>query len=165
MSVNHAPSSTARSALPRLHDAGIIGAANVRMSFPLNTYAEVDTTALPLVVVRVVGPITDESYSAYLEELLAAAQLRERVVMRLHAGPLLAFPPRFVRATVAWMKKHDQVLNHHVVAVSIVMDSTMLRLAAEALAWAGKPPFPMGAASTAAQADTWLFEHLERDHP
>ena len=128
-----------------------------------NTYAEVDVSELPLVTVIVVGPISEESYIPYLEELLEAIRLRERVVLRMHAGPLTAFPPRFVRMSVAWMNKHEAILERHVVAVSIVMKSSLLRMATQAMVWASKPPFPISAMRNKADADAWLFAHLKED--
>lgn len=133
------------------------------MSYTKNTYAEIALSELPLVVVVVVGSVNDESFPAYLEELLEAIQSRQRVVIRMHAGPLTVFPPRFVQMSVAWMKVNKEILNSHVVAVSIVMKHSALRMATQAMVWAGTPPFPIVAASDTAEADIFLQAQLAGD--
>lgn len=130
-----------------------------------NTYAEVHVSALPFVVVVVVGPITEKSFLEYLQALLEAVQLRERVVIRMHSGPLMAFPPRFVQMSAAWMKRHDQILARHIVAVSIVTESSALRMATQAMIWATTPPFPLGATRSKAEADAWLLDRMDEDSP
>lgn len=87
-------------------------------------------------------------------------QLRDRVSLRLHAGPLAAFPPRFVRASVTWLRAHEELLARHVAGVAIVMHSRPLRLALHAMVWASDPAFPMTAADTRVEADTWLAARL-----
>ncbi|MFT5583031.1 MAG: hypothetical protein ACI9VR_000608 [Cognaticolwellia sp.] len=130
-----------------------------------NAYAEVHVSDLPFVVVVVVGPVTEEGYLGYLQALLEAVQLRRRVVIRMHAGPMIAFPPRFVQMSVAWLKRHEEVLARHVVAVTIVMESPALRMAAQAMLWAATPPFPLGATRTKAEADAWLLARMDEDEP
>lgn len=132
------------------------------MSESKNTYATVDVTTLPVVVVRVIGPLEEDSFAAYLRELLAAIQLRDRVALRLHAGPLVAFPPRYVHLSGSWMKQHAQVLEQHIAAISIVTDSSVLRMAAHALIWASRPPFPFETTKSTAQANSFLLDHLEK---
>ncbi|MGH1346026.1 MAG: hypothetical protein ACRBN8_30965 [Nannocystales bacterium] len=128
-----------------------------------DVYAEVDVSNLPLVGVHVVGPITDRGFDDYLDSLLAALQLRERVLLRLHAGPLTAYPPRYVRKSVAWMKRHEPILTRHVVAVSVVVESPAVRLATQAMMWAARPSFSTVAKQTSAEADDWLFARLQED--
>lgn len=135
------------------------------MTRPKNTYAEVDTAALPIVVVLVVGPITDESFPAYLQDLLEAVQLGDRVAVRMHSGPLTVFPPRFARMSAAWLRENEALLKRHVVAVSIVMESAVLRMATQAIVWAKAPPFPMVAAHSKEEANAWLLERLAEDAP
>ena len=126
-------------------------------------YAEVDVSELPLVSVLAVGPLTDGGFSDYLASLLAALQLRERVVIRLHGGSLGAFPPRYVRKSVQWMKLHEATLNRHVAAVSVVAESAAIRIATHAMLWAARPPFPMVAKPSIETADAWLLAQLEDD--
>ncbi|MBL4687570.1 MAG: hypothetical protein JKY37_23445 [Nannocystaceae bacterium] len=128
-------------------------------------YAEVDASNLPLIGVRVVGPLTERGFTEYLVHLLEAIQLRERVVLRLHAGSLTVYPPRFVRKSVAWMKRHEATLTRHLAAVSIVMDSPVVRMATQAMVWAARPSFPMVVKRTTAEADAWLLACLEGDSP
>lgn len=133
------------------------------MTDSANTYAEVDVTALPFVIVRVVGPITEESFVAYLEELLAAIQLQDRVVLRMHAGPLTAFPSRYVRMSVAWMKENQGIVGRHVVGLSLILNSSVLRMAVQAMVWASRPSFPITAVDTTAEADAWLLARLDEE--
>tara|TARA_R110002096_G_scaffold292224_1_gene486506 strand:+ start:54230 stop:54637 length:408 start_codon:yes stop_codon:yes gene_type:complete len=133
------------------------------MTFFENSYAEVDVSGLPLVQVFVVGPIRDDSYGPYLEALLQAIQMRERVILRMHAGPLTAFPARFVRMSADWMKANRATLESHTVATAIVMQSSLLRMATQALVWASRPPFPMQAMRNRKEADAWLLAQLKQD--
>lgn len=130
-----------------------------------HVYAEVDVSQLPLVVVEVVGPLTEDGFQAYLSELLEAVQLRPRVVVRMHAGSLGAYPPRFVRESVMWIKEHSAILTRHIVAVRIVAEQSVLRMATQAMVWAARPAFPITVTNSKTEADAWLLALLEEDSP
>lgn len=136
-----------------------IGKSEARVSL----YAEVDVSGLPWVVVRAVGALHEEGFQRHLEELLEAIQLRERVVIRFHAGSLGALPPRYVRTAATWLKTHQAIATRHVAGAAFVMDSSILRMATHAIAWAGRPTFPMTAVHTTEEADEWLASRLEAD--
>jgi len=123
-------------------------------------YAEVDVSALPLIVVRVVGPLSEEGFQRYLGELLAAIQSHDRVALRLHAGALHAFPPRYVRVSAAWLREHRELFGQRIAGLAMVLDSAALRLAVQAMVWAGRPSFPLHLTSRSEDADAWLREQL-----
>ncbi|MBV1860332.1 MAG: hypothetical protein KUG77_18100 [Nannocystaceae bacterium] len=126
-------------------------------------YAEVDVSHLPQVNVLVVGPLTERGFATYLAELLESIQLRPRVTLRLHAGSLSVYPPRYVRKSVAWMKRHEPTLTRHIAAVAIVMDSAVVRVATQAIVWAARPAFPMVVKQSPADADDWLQACLQEE--
>ena len=124
-------------------------------------YAEVDVSGLPFVVVHVVGPLTEEGFERYLDEVLHAVQLRDRVAVRLHSGALHAFPPRYVRESVRWMQEHRDTLGRHVAGTALVLSSAALRMAAQAMVRAARPSFPFHVAASTAEANAWLRARLE----
>ncbi len=119
-------------------------------------YAEVDVSRRPLIVVRVVGPLTKVGFATYLSELERAIGANGRVALRVHGGSLGIFPPSYVRESAEWLRTHDTLFTRNVTGAAFILDSPVLRMALRAILWAIPAPFPMVAFASQREADAWL---------
>ena len=130
---------------------------------PRQPYAVVDDSHEHIIRARVVGPLTDASYQAYLDELAGIfARRRTNFVVIVEQGRLQSFPPRYVRMTSAWLANAERSHASRWRGAAFVLHNPVYRGALRALIWAARTSVPMPCFATVEAAESWAEEQLAR---
>jgi hypothetical protein len=120
---------------------------------------------LPIVIVRVIGPSTDEDVSErmrFLDRQLARSRRFVGVFDATGAEPLSAGQRR---AWGDWLRARDALLRQRVAACSFVDQTRLMRGVFTGIFWLWSPPMPYAFAKSTIEGVAWARVELGRAKP
>lgn len=124
----------------------------------------IDTSQLPLVVVRWEGRCTDDEVSAYLDEMTALLLRPDRraVIIDARDAVLPSANQRSMQA--AWLRQHQLRIQERTVGTAFVIASALVRGGLTAVFWIQGLGGDQLVCATLGEAIAWAEERLTRAH-
>src|SRR5687768_7489018 len=121
----------------------------------------VDSHLAPLIVIRFVGPNTDDEFKAYLAELSALVKRQQPQVSIVDATQ--ASPPTSTQRQlqVAWMRAEEEGMKRHGLGTALVIDSAPIRMALNLMLMVKPMVIPHLVTSSFGEALQWALTQLE----
>lgn len=120
----------------------------------------IDETRLPLVLVTFSGVVTDEEFTAYLEEQTRIVCRREKRVVVIDAMRAGETRPTQRKQQADWQRQHREALALYSLGTSFAIDSAVIRGALTAILWVQPLPHPHFVATSLADAERWAVAQL-----
>lgn len=119
----------------------------------------IDSSRLPVVVVTIEGPPTDEEHARYLDELRdLAARGRHVCIVNAIDGGALSGPQRKRQAD--WLDRNRAMLDANCAGNAFVFASAVQRFMLSGVLLLTQLPYPYVVVSTLEEAERWAAERL-----
>ena len=125
----------------------------------------IDTSRLPLLIVTLDGPCTDEEHRRYLRQLAHIAAENAPHVCLVHATTNDGLTPSQRQAQAAWLKEHRAMLERNCAGNVFVFPSALQRFMLTSILLVARLPFPHKVCGTFEEAEQWAREALAAARP
>jgi serine/threonine protein kinase len=120
-----------------------------------------DDSRFPLIVVTLVGRLTDVEYAAYLDDRTARLIDRGEVYALVYDGAgIVEMAPSTRRLQAGWINRHRAAISALNQGCGFVFGSARLRGLLTAVHWVSPPPYPYAVFSRRADAMKWCLDRL-----
>lgn len=123
---------------------------------------QVDSSRLPLVLIRFEGTLSDEELAGYLAQLTREViSQRQPYGMIFDAQRVAGVTAKQRRMQAEWMAEHEDALRRHSVGNAFVITSPLIRGALTAILWVRPMPGEHVVVSTVQEAERWVTDRLK----
>ena len=120
----------------------------------------VDTSRLPIVVVRFSGPISEPEFDMYLASMTQIISRSEPTLTILDARRAIRSPPSQRKKQAEWIKTHADQLRRYSLGTAFVLTSPLVRGVLTAILWLQPLPSDYVVVATMAEAEDWAAGKL-----
>jgi len=120
-----------------------------------------DDSLWPLLVIRVIGRMSDKEVEEFLARSISYARRGEKYVGIVDMSQTGLFSPSQRQVMVEWLREHDDTLREQMLGAANIVTSTPIRLALSLVFYLKPLPMPHVAVSDMCSAVRYVTSRLE----
>lgn len=123
----------------------------------MNSYADIDETAFPIVIIRFTGDkSTDKNFQAYLDQTKACYRLEQKLAIIFDASK--ATVPSFAhqKMQAGWLKENKALMQQYCAGTAYIIPNSAIRLILKAIFALQKQPVPYQIFENEKEARSWV---------
>ena len=121
-----------------------------------------DDRDFPIVRLHAYGESTDREVAERIAFIQRHLDERQPMALVFDTTGGTALSAKQRKMWTDWLSTHDRLIRRYMVGCAIVASSSVVRGVFTAVFWVYRPPMPYTFVGTAAEADAWVRDRLER---